>query len=393
MRVWHFTEQSYMPAWDKIDGSIRIAPPSNLIDPQVAGDLLNRYLDEWCVADECGLDIMVNEHHTTMSCLSSAVALPLAILARNTKKARLLGLGWPMTNRMDPFRVAEEIALIDVISRGRLEVGFVKGVPFEFFSSNSNPVRATDRLWEAHDLIVKALTSHDGPFSWEGEYFQYRNVNVYPRCYQQPIPPMWMPTSGATSARQIATRGYVVATFMAGIHTKPVYDAYRESYLAQFGHAPGLDRFAYLGMGVVGASEREARARAEKMKMYLPTTRRALPATVNPPGYAPVSDNVRMLMTNRGRPQPLMENGAPLPSDPTIEELASAGILFWGTPDQVLDQLLRFSRRVGGFGHFLMEGQAASLSHDETVDSIRLFAREVYPRLKETFVDKVPAHA
>lgn len=387
MRVWHFTEQSYMPAWTQVEGSIRIAPPSEAIDPEIASDLLNRYLDEWVAADEFGLDIMVNEHHTTMSCLSPAVALPLATLAKITKKARLLGLGWPMTNRTDPFRVAEEIALIDVISRGRLEVGLVKGVPFEFFSSNLNPVRATDRLWEAHDLIVKALTTLDGPFSWEGEYFQYRNVNVYPRCYQKPLPPFWMPTSGAGSARQIAAKGYVVATFMAGYQTKSVYDAYRETYQQQFGRVPTLDRFAYLGMGVVGASERKARVRAEKLKIYLPTIRRALPWTTNPPGYVPVADNVRALMSGGGRPQPVMENGAPLPHDPTIEELASAGIMFWGTPDQMFEQLVKFSRRVGGFGHFLMEGQAAGLTHAETVDSMRLFANEVYPRLKETFAD------
>jgi alkanesulfonate monooxygenase SsuD/methylene tetrahydromethanopterin reductase-like flavin-dependent oxidoreductase (luciferase family) len=383
MRVWHFTEQSYTPGWEKVDGTIRITPPSRVIEPEVASDLLNRFLDEWAIADELGLDIMVNEHHSTMSCLSSSVALPLAILAKNTKKARLLCLGVPMTNRMDPFRVAEELALIDVISRGRLEFGLVKGTPWELFSSNMNPARLMDRLWEAHDLIVKALTTQDGPFSWEGEYFQYRYVNVYPRCYQQPMPPMWMPTSGPATARKVAEKGYVVATFMAGYHAKNVFDAYRETYRQVFGSNPALDRLAYLGMAVVGHDEAEARIRAEKMKLYLPTLQRSIPATVNPPGYAPIADNVRALIANRGRPQPMMANGKPLPADPTIEELASAGILFWGTPDQVYDQLATFYGRIGGFGHLLMEGQAAALSHEEAVDSMKLFAAEIYPRLKE----------
>ena len=127
MRVWYFTEQSYMPGWSQVEGSIRITPPSRVIDPDIASSLLHRYFDEWAAADELGLDIMVNEHHTTFSNLSPSVGLHMAILARITQKARLLCLGVPVVNRMDPFRIAEELALIDVLSRGQLEFGLIKG--------------------------------------------------------------------------------------------------------------------------------------------------------------------------------------------------------------------------------------------------------------------------
>ena len=383
MRVWYFTEQSYMPGWSQVEGSIRITPPSLVIDPDIASSLLHRYFDEWAAADELGLDIMVNEHHTTFSNLSPSVGLHMAILARITQKARLLCLGVPVVNRMDPFRIAEELALIDVLSRGRLEFGLIKGTAWELFSSNMNPVRAMDRLWEAHDLIVKALTTTDGPFSWEGEYYQYRYVNVYPRCYQQPMPEMWMPTTGAGMGRTTGQRGYKVATFMAGYQAKPVYDAYRVGYRETFGRPAPLDRLAYLGMGVVGHSERQARERAEKMKVYLATLARVIPATVNPPGYASVADNAKALRQNKGRRGPAMADGRPLPANPSIEDLASAGVLFWGTPDQIFDQIRTFYENIGGFGHFLLEGQAADLNHAETIDSMTLFAKEVYPRLKE----------
>ncbi len=121
----------------------------------------------------------------------------MAILARETKKVRLLALGMPIGNRNDPIRVAEEYSMIDVISRGRLEMGFVKGVPFEISPANTNPADLTERFWEAHDLILKAMTSHDGPFNWEGTHFQYRSVNVWPRPYQQPHPPVWTPVGSA----------------------------------------------------------------------------------------------------------------------------------------------------------------------------------------------------
>ena len=77
----------------------------------------------------------------------------------------------PIGNRFDPVRVAEEYSMIDVISRGRVEMGFVKGVPFEMTPANTNPADLMERFWEAHDLILKAMTTHDGPFNWEGTLF------------------------------------------------------------------------------------------------------------------------------------------------------------------------------------------------------------------------------
>ena len=136
---------------------------------------------------------MTNEHHATATCADSVCTIPMAILARETKKVRLLALGMPIANRENPIRVAEEYSMLDVISRGRIEMGFVKGVPFEISPANSNPADLMERFWEAHDLILKAMTSHDGPFSWEGTHFHYRSVNIWPRPYQQPHPPVWMP--------------------------------------------------------------------------------------------------------------------------------------------------------------------------------------------------------
>src|ERR1700689_3223564 len=135
MRVYHMTEQSYSPAW-KGDQHLRVSLPNNACDPQTAADLFHRYYDEWLLADDLGLDIMINEHHATATCMSSVAVVPLAILARQTKRARLLVLGYPLGNRIDPLRIAEELATVDVISRGRLEMGFVKGVPYELPVSN-----------------------------------------------------------------------------------------------------------------------------------------------------------------------------------------------------------------------------------------------------------------
>ncbi len=386
MRVWHFTEQSYHPGWASTDGPLRIKPPNKICDPRIASDLLNRYLDEYLLADELGLDIMVNEHHANMTSVTPSCSLNLSILARQTKHAKLLGLGFPIANRPDPYRIAEEISLIDVLSRGRLEVGLVKGIPYELFASNMNPVRIMSRFWEAHDLIVKALTHDQGPFRWEGEYFNYRAVNVWPRPWQQPHPPIWMPTASADSAAEIARRGYVVATFFDAGGARRVYNAYRASYRSHYSHECSEDRFAFLGMVVVADTQAEAARRAAMMKAYMPTLRRSIPGTINPPGYRPAHETVAALRKSPKGPvsyaQITMLNGEPLPPNPTDEDLAGAGALIFGTPDDVFEKIKRLYGGLGGFGHFLMMGQGGVLPHEETADSLRLFAREVLPRLR-----------
>ena len=173
MRCWYFSEMAYHPAWDEglKRGTLRVTLPNENVDPEVAHKLLNRYLDEFALCDEVGLDIMVNEHHSTATCMTVSVPMALAVIARETKRARLLTLGNPIANRPDPVRVAEEMAWLDCLSGGRLEMGLVKGAPYEIHPANSNPARLMRRYWEAHDLILKALSTTDGPFNWEGEYF------------------------------------------------------------------------------------------------------------------------------------------------------------------------------------------------------------------------------
>src|SRR5258708_6783168 len=269
MKVFHFTEQPYFPTWNDHNGSLRVNLPNRKCDPKVAADNYHRWYDEWALADELGLDIMVNEHHATATCTSSACIVTLSILARETKRARLLVLGYPIGHRPDPLKAAEELSTIDVISRGRLEMGFVKGVPYEVAAANTNPVFLMDRFWEAHDFILKAMTSHDEPFNWEGEDFHYRHVNVWPRPYQEPHPPVWITTSSATQARNLGERGYVIPTLRSGYGAKGLHDANRQGHVAKSQRIPGAHRLASLGLVAVARHEAAARRRAQPVARYL----------------------------------------------------------------------------------------------------------------------------
>jgi alkanesulfonate monooxygenase SsuD/methylene tetrahydromethanopterin reductase-like flavin-dependent oxidoreductase (luciferase family) len=382
MRVYQFSEQPYYPTWNDHSGSLRVILPNRKCDPQIAADLYHRYYDEYQICDEIGLHIMLNEHHQSATCMSSAVVIGLAVLARATKQARLLVLGYPIGHRPDPLRVAEELSTIDVISRGRLDMGFIKGIPYEIAASNRNPVELMERFWEAHDFIVKAMTTHDENFNWEGEYFHYRQVNVWPRVWQEPHPPIWSTTGSTSQARVLGERGYVMATLGTGYGTRKIYDAYRKSYLTKFAKAPGADRFAYLGLVAVAKDEEEARKRGHLIAGYLRTSAIVYPPFRNPPGYLPVEDNARLLR-GESPPRSFTKDGRPINMHgATVDELIDAGILFCGTPDKVYDQIVDFCEHCGGMGNLLMMGHGGELTPAQTVDNLMLFAKEVLPRLE-----------
>ncbi|MDB5534307.1 MAG: class flavin-dependent oxidoreductase [Hyphomicrobiales bacterium] len=382
MKVWQFSEQAYYPAFD-VPGSMRVTLPQAHCDPFEAKALLNRYLDEYMLADELGYNIMVNEHHASATCMSTSCMTTLAILARQTKTARLLALGIPLAHRSNPVRVAEEIAMVDVLSGGRLEVGLVKGAGYEVFMSNQWPNGFLDRFWEAHDLVVAALTNTAENFSWNGEHYHFRVVSLWPRPFQQPRPPIWMTASSAGSAAQHACLDYTCATFLSGAVARSVFAGYREAYLETHGRQPSDDRLAYLAVVSVASDRATAFARAEQMKAYFSTAARLEPHFANPAGFNSVRDNVRMLQAGPNAVRPRTRDGKPLPLDPTIEQYIDAGLTFVGTPDDVFAQIRQFHGEVGGFGNLLMMGQAGTLGHAETVENLTLFATEVTPRLTE----------
>lgn len=195
---------------------------------------------------------------------------------------------------------------------------------------------------------------------------------------------MWMPGSSPDSAQIAAQRGYTLAAFLCGHAAKATFQSYRSEYERSHGHAAPLDRLAYLGLAVAAESDAEARARAEKLYSYYATVPRSPPGTFNPPGYSSIHANAVSYLQGGQRPFPtVMPDGSPLPANPSLEQLAEAGILFWGKPDQVIRQLDRFSEQVGGLGHFLCMGQGGFLSHEETVSSLTLLGREVYPAFKD----------
>ena len=325
---------------------------------------------------------------TTRPRPAPAAPLVLAALARLTKTARLLILGNPVANRRQPVRVAEEMAMVDVLSKGRLECGFVRGVPYEVLPANSNPVRMNERQWEAIDLIIKAWTSHDGPVSHEGQFFHHRNINIWPRPYQQPHPPVWMPVGSPGSASEAAARGITIGVLNTGwARTPGIFDAFRKT-AAETGHPGTHDKLAYMALIGVGHTRDEGWRRADQILDYSRTSAIVAPQFANPPGYVAPAMAAQVIKTagaGGARATRLQtRDGKPInPRTVGVEDAIDAGLVFAGTPDDVWDQLMAFYDHVGGFGHLLMMGQGGLLSHEETVANLTLFSKEVLPRIRE----------
>jgi alkanesulfonate monooxygenase SsuD/methylene tetrahydromethanopterin reductase-like flavin-dependent oxidoreductase (luciferase family) len=388
MDVYYFTECPYPDAWNYIEqGPIRVSTPNRLFDPVKGADLLNQRLDEYVLADELGMNIMLNEHRSTTTCLTASIIPPLAMMARQTSKARILSLGATIGMRQDPVGLAEELAYIDVVSRGRLDMGLVKGYPAEIAPSNMNPSGVNARFWEAHDLILKAMTSHDGPFNWEGEHYHYRQVNIWPRPYQQPHPPVWVTSFSMGSTIEIADHNYVVSAAADAKLCKDLFGAYRHRRAQHGDNHPGLDRFSYLGLLAVGETEEIGLQRLSKVRGWVWSSGVTPPQFANPPGFNPATVSAPMLRrdpTASWATRAVGRSGRTInPSTCPAQDLVDLGMGFGGTPDQVYDQLVDFYHHVGGFGHLLAMMQGGDLSHAETVDSMRLFAKEVMPRLRD----------
>jgi len=390
--VWFHNEITYpfvpQDVLDRAD-SVRASLPNKYCDPRVAADLFEECLDEFVLCDDLGLNVVAIEHHAGINSLLGANPLLLGILARQTRRARVLSLGTLISLRPDPVRVAEEYATADVISRGRLEIGFVKSGGSEMASNNASPINNVERYWEAIDLVTKALTHQDGPFRWEGKHFAHRHVNIWPRPYQQPHPRMWAATGDPDTAAEVGRRGMVNVLVLRGAEgTRRAWASYRRAREEAGLTKVMTDHFGYAALVYVGDTHDEGVRIGEKLLWFLNTSLKSAPQFgrflpgAAPPEAAP--------MIYRSQPSPpgsrpaasAASNAAGLIGI-SAEQAMTRGILFAGSPDTVYRQIMDFYEDVGGFGHLVMVGRSGFVTHAETERNIALFAREVLPRLRE----------
>ena len=261
--------------------------------------------------------------------------------------------------------------MVDCISGGRVECGMVRGVPYELFAANTNPTQTNERLWEGVEMVTRAWTNHDGPFNFEGRFWHRRNINIWPRPYQRPRPRIWITGSNdLENIRMVAEKGHVFATFLQPFaKVRELFDLYRQHYRSN-GLAGGV---AYMPLVYVADNEEDAMKGADEIAWYM--RMKDEPQFRNPPGYVGREFNVRALKgAFTGRTDAMTAMG--------LDYLREQGVIIAGTPDSVVSQIERLHTRLGGVDHLLMMMQCGFLDHAKTVSNIKMFAREVYPRVR-----------
>ena len=180
MKLYFFSEMPHHEFPDEEGDkypSLRLDLPNTFFNREIAAQNYRNYFDEYVLADDVGFDgIMINEHHSTPSCSNVSINMSAAILARTTTRAKILLMGNILPIQDNPVMIAEQIAMADLISGGRIVSGFVRGIGVETWWANANPVHNRERFEECHDLIIKCWTT-PGPFRWEGKHYHFRHVN------------------------------------------------------------------------------------------------------------------------------------------------------------------------------------------------------------------------
>jgi alkanesulfonate monooxygenase SsuD/methylene tetrahydromethanopterin reductase-like flavin-dependent oxidoreductase (luciferase family) len=362
--------------------SLDLSISNGVYDPKVGAKLYNRYLDEKIYADQIGFDaLMLNEHHSTPFCMQGVTNVGASILARETKQAKIIILGNILPIWDDPLWLAEQLAMIDMISYGRLVSGFVRGGGRESVSHNAPPHFNRERFEEAHDFIIKAWTT-PGPFRWEGKHYHYRYVNPWARPLQQPHPPIWIPSTVSVETVQWTARHrYPLVLLATKLEpTKEAFQLYHDTAAAE-GYESGTQNVAYLWKVHVDETEELAEAAGRKYlsgvsNPFLAGNEGAVnPAIMNLPGHTSRTSR-KLAATAFGPAGRFGTNRRP------YEDQVNDYTIISGTPKTILPKIRHVLEYIRPGSVFFWDGDGA-MSHEDQMRSLRLMGEEVIPAVRE----------
>ena len=371
---FHLMPWPHLPDdFETTERSAWVTYPNSHYDPALGNELYHQYLSQLLHAEELGFDVIsVNEHHQTAYGLMPSPDVMASWLIAKTSRARIAILGNAIPLRDHPMRVAEEIAMMDVISGGRVICGFVRGIGPEYHNFTMNPAVGLERFREAHDLIIKAWTE-PGPFRWEGRHYPLEHVNPWPRPLQQPHPPIWVPSQGSGETIEwAAERHYTfVVTFTPHRNVVRYMEQYREQARG-FGYEAPPEQMGWAVPIYVGETDESALAEAAPHAEYLFNKLLKRPLSVFfPPGY----------LSEQSAKGVLRAFGSIGVSRTTAEHLNEEGQMVIGSSESVLRRLKEYVD-LSGIGTLVVLLQFGSMPHEQAMANMDRFAREVMPELR-----------
>jgi alkanesulfonate monooxygenase SsuD/methylene tetrahydromethanopterin reductase-like flavin-dependent oxidoreductase (luciferase family) len=393
MRIGNFNLMSYrhLPSdFSKTNESVWVNFDTKLLDPVLLCQDFSDTLDEHEYAASVGFDMLgMNEHHGNGYGLMPSPNLMAAALARRTRDAMLLVLGNSLALYNPPQRVAEEFAMLDCISGGRVIAGFPVGTPMDtcyVYGTNSSELR--DRYYEAHDLIVAAWKNKE-PFSFKGRFNQQRYVNITPRPVQDPHPPIWIPAGGSVETwRFCALHDYVYCylTYFGYLSGEKIIKGYWNE-MKEAGKAPnpfqaGIVQF----VGVADSFDEALKLYSEPATYFFNNILHVNPRWTVAPGYiteatarAGIASQVQAA-ANRSVASQAQADTRHL----DFREMVEKGFVIIGEPDQVAEKLrdVAISQNVG---NILAMAQFGNMNSELAHYNMKRIAQEVKPQIQGIF--------
>ncbi len=360
--------------------SVWVDIPSDLYDPELGNKVYHEYMDQLEYADSLDFDgIGVNEHHQNGYGLMPSPNIIAAALARRTSRAAIAVIGNSIALYNPPIRVAEEFAMLDVISGGRLVAGFPVGTPMDTnFCYGQIPALTRDKYYENHDLIMRAWAETE-PFAHDGKYSQLRYVNCWPKPIQKPHPPIYIPGGGSIETWDFCVKNdynYSFLSFGGYLAGKALLDGFWERVAAS-GKDESPYRAGFAQIICVADSDQEAEELyAEHILYFYNRCLHVFPGFADPPGYRTIKTIKagklsQLSAAAQGRFQSL-----------TWKDLVDNGMVIAGSPDTVregMEHMIKSLRLGSVFGLFHM----GNMPDWKTRKSTKLFAEKVMPQLRD----------
>jgi alkanesulfonate monooxygenase SsuD/methylene tetrahydromethanopterin reductase-like flavin-dependent oxidoreductase (luciferase family) len=365
---WPFLSDAFEAEHD----SAWIWVPNALYDPARGHQLYADYIDTLALADELGFDgVCVNEHHQTAYGLMPSPNLIAAALTQRTKRCKIAVIGNALPLYNPPLRVAEEFAMLDVLSGGRLVAGMVIGGGPEYFTYCVDPTTAREKFKEALDLILAAWT-RPGPFGWNTKHYFFRYVNPWPRPIQQPHPPVWIPGAGSAETIEFVAKRRFCYMGIPYFHIdvfQRVFDQFRDA-CAKEGYTAAPEQ---MGWGVpIYVAETDKQAREEFEPHFRYFREKLLKGILTtPPGYTSPKSAISLLKSRKYF----------LSEVKTWDEVEKGVYAIVGSPQTVRQKVEHWKKKLGA-GVLLTGCQTGAVDHESTRRSMTLFAREVMPHLR-----------
>lgn len=343
--------------------------PTDTYTSEWAERSMRQTIERFRLGDEVGFDwVTVAEHHFAPFSMTPNPMVMAASLINVVKRAKIAILG-PDIPILDPVRVAEEIAMIDTMTGGRVVAGLMRGSANEYVTYNINPAESRARFEEALRIIRTAWTEVQ-PFGWQGRFYEYRTICIWPRPVQAPHPPIYMstasPEAGEFAARHRLGAGFAFTT----LQTATTAAKYYREQCRKNGWEPKPEQIIYrLAMHVADTDEQAIEDMREAggglPAVGLTMRNKAVEAEAARAGYYG-----RDAETQRGR----------LQSRGELMDRIDRGQLLVGTPETVLKQIRRVQDELGAG---VLDLVVASQLGDKTMKSIELFGTKVLPRMHE----------